>query len=194
MDFENSIAELFSYIKDKRFDAVINRIDGMKAHSVSWSALPSKEFLPFKLILSGLRPAPLVKEPVNKTNAFEYNFNEQGKLFLINSYGQKGSIEWKEYVDLKNNISVSVDKYYDFLFCCKLIFDDSGELIASIYIDDDVKKYYSYNYEGDLISSIVVRSSLNGYVETTLFVERNGLEVVNIYYFFNEKKMYLMNQ
>ena len=79
------------------------------------------------------------------------------------------------------------------MFCCKLIFDDSGELIASIYIDDDVKKYYSYNYEGDLISSIVVRSSQNRYIETTLFVERIGLEVVNIYYFFNEKKMYLIN-
>lgn len=193
MDFENSIAELAEYIQGKRFDAVINRIDGMKAHSVSWSVQPSKEFLPFKIMLSGLRPAPLVKEPVNKANAFEYNFNEQGQLFLINSYGQKGNIEWKEYVDIESNISVSVDKYYDFLCCSKLIVDDSDDLIASIYIDDEVKIYYSYVYEGGVISSIIVRSSQNGYIETTLFVERNGLEVVNIYYFFNEKKMYLVN-
>ncbi|MGU3163876.1 hypothetical protein [Vibrio cholerae] len=193
MDFENSIAELAAYIQGRQFDAVINRIDGMKAHSVSWSVRPSKEFLPFKIMLSGLRPAPLVKEPINKTNAFEYNFNEQGQLFLINSYGQKGNIEWKEYVDLESNISISVDKYYDFLYCSKLIVDDSDRLIASIYIDDEVKIYYSYVYEGGEISSIIVRSSQNGYIETTLFVERNGLEVVNIYYFFNEKKMYLIN-
>ncbi|WP_332420196.1 hypothetical protein [Vibrio metschnikovii] len=192
MDFENSIAELAAYIQSRQFDAVINRIDGVKAHSVSWSVQPSKEFLPFKIMLSGLRPAPLVKEPVNKANAFEYNFNEQGKLFLINSYGQKGNIEWKEYVDLENNISVSVDKYYDFLYCSKLIVDDSDDVIASVYIDDEVKIYYSYVYEGGVINSINVRSSQNEYIETTLFVERNGLEVVNIYYFFNEKKMYLI--
>lgn len=126
MDFENSILEFSTYIESKVFDSVISRIDGMKAHSVSWSMQPSREFLPFKIMLSGLRPGSLVREPSNKANAFEYHFDTQGKLYLINSYGLKGSIEWKEYIDLENNTSVSMDKYGDFLSSSKKIIDRSG--------------------------------------------------------------------
>ncbi|MET2901619.1 hypothetical protein ABXV22_25475 [Vibrio rotiferianus] len=193
MNFQESIELLISDMDEKKIRDTMNKVERAKATTIKWSKLPSDGFLPFKAILSGLKPDCLVDKISSKINAFEYHYDDESNLFLIKSYDRKGNVERQEYIDRNDNVSVVIDNYGSVRSKCKIAFDDKKRLAEGIYIDDCVRIHYSYNYEGDLISSIVVRSSQNGYIETTLFVERNGLEVVNLYYFFNEKKMYLIN-
>lgn len=185
--------ENFSKTMDsQKILSTISKVRKIESATITWSQLPSEEFLPFKIMLSGIRPDEPKLKLRNKNNAFEYHFDSQGNLFLINSYGKKGVIEWSEYIDIENNISVEVDKYDDVLGYT-LVNIKNNKAVSSIYISDNNRTYYEYNYKNNNLSSITSYASLNGFLENNIFLEKEGLEVINLYYFFNNKKTYLID-
>ncbi|WP_281833128.1 hypothetical protein [Vibrio nigripulchritudo] len=99
-----------------------------------WSSLPALEYLPFRLILSGIQPGLLHhNEPECKSNAFEYHFDASGALIQIASYGKKGQVEWREWIDPASNMSIEQDKYGDFLAATQLTKDTEGNIVSAIH-------------------------------------------------------------
>ncbi|CCN50802.1 hypothetical protein MADA3029_p0028 [Vibrio nigripulchritudo MADA3029] len=129
-----------------------------------WSSLPALEYLPFRLILSGIQPGLLHhNEPECKSNAFEYHFDASGALIQIASYGKKGQVEWREWIDPASNMSIEQDKYGDFLAATQLTKDTEGNIVSAIHLSDDTQQHFRYGYTGQSVSSILTHSRINDY-------------------------------
>lgn len=129
-----------------------------------WSSLPALEYLPFRLMLSGIQPGLLHhNEPEYKSNAFEYHFDASGALIQIASYGKKGQVEWREWIDPASNMSIEQDKYGDFLAATQLTKDTEGNIVSAIHLSDDTQQHFRYGYTGQSVSSILTHSSIDDY-------------------------------
>lgn len=165
----------------------------VNGEEVKWAKGPSFSIMPYGLELAGVTPCPLLdSEPKSKKNCFKFYCSEEGELYRSDIYGVSSTIIETEIYQTEDQLTYSVR------------FDDDGEAIRasgvmledgvpciSCRLEDDGEYWcYEYRYEAGRIVSMASYSS-NGVPGTEIFLERNGENLIGLYFFNKESRVYV---
>lgn len=186
---------LLKLLKSK-LDADFSESVGMQciaSEEIKWSKGPSFSILPYGLELSGVTPSPILSsEPKNKKNCFKFYCSKQGGFHRSDIYGVSSTVIETEIYQLEGQSTYSVR------------FDDDGEAIRasgvifeggvpniSCRLDEDGEYWcYEYRCEAGRVVSMITYAS-NSVPGTEIFVEREGENVIGLYFRNKDSKIYV---
>lgn len=163
------------------------------SEDVKWSRGPSFSILPYGLELGGVTPSPILNaEPKNKKNCFKFYCSERYGFYRSDIYGVDSTVIETEIcqVEGQSTYSIRFDDDGNAIRASGVIFENGVPNISCRVEDDGEYWCYEYRYEAARITSMIVYAS-NSAPGTEIFIERNGENVVGLYFCSKDSKIYI---
>ncbi|MBA6099773.1 hypothetical protein H4C80_21990 [Pseudomonas juntendi] len=163
------------------------------SEDVKWSRGPSFSIMPYGLELGGVTPSPILNsEPKNKKNCFKFYCSERYGFYRSDIYGVNSTVIETEIhqVEGQSTYSIRFDDDGNAIRAFGVIFENGVPNISCRLEDDGEYWCYEYRYEAARITSMIVYAS-NSAPGTEIFIERNGENVVGLYFYSKDSEVYI---
>lgn len=163
------------------------------SEEVKWSRGPSFSILPYGLELAGVTPSPILNsEPKNKKNCFKFYCSESYGFYRSDIYGVNATVIETEIYQMEGQSTYSIrfDDDGEAIRASGVVFENGVPNISCRLENDGEYWCYEYRCEAARITSMIVYAS-NSAPSTEIFIERNGENVVGLYFCSKDSKVYI---